>query len=399
MSTAIRYLLLLCASSGFLTGLAPAQDSGTAAAGAKPTEHILGTITATDPAAHTITVKQDSTGTAYVVGIGNTRTLFRVQPGAKDLKSAVRITDSDFAPGDRVDVRAFKGDQADELSARSVVLMSARDLQQHQQEELAAWQNSTVGTVTTVSPTGDTIAMTSRTPEGRKSTTVHVTPSTQFTRYSPENPKTAAPSKIGDIQPGDQLHVLGDQSAEGDAITAQKIYSAPTRTIAGTVVSVAPDGKQIVVRNLQTKQPVTVDIGEASSVKKLPQEMAAMMAARFRGSANSGGASGGQAGPPRAPEGQTPMAGNGAGAPNAAPGGMRRGGGDLNRMLQRLPSITVSELKPGAAVVVWGMQGRDPGSISANTVLAGVEPVLQSAAPRQNQSLNSDWGLDMSVPE
>ena len=68
-------------------------------------------------------------------------------------------------------------------------------------------------------------------------------------------------------------------------------------------------------------------------------------------------------------------------------------------MLERVPTIPASDLKPGDAVVVWGMAGREPGLLVANIILAGVEPVLQSApASRRTQTLNSDWGLDTSVP-
>lgn len=392
----IRSLLLLGLSIGLLTRPLPAQESAAASA-AKPTQHVIGTVTSADNAAHTISVKQDKTGTEYVVAVGNTRTLLRVQPGAKDLKSAVRITDSDFKPGDRVDVRAFTGEQPDHLSARSVVLMSAGDLQQHRQEELQAWQNSTVATVTAVSPSGDSLGVSTRTPEGRKTMTVRVTPSTQFTRYSPANPNTAAPSTITAIEPGDQLHIIGDKSGDADTITAQKIYSAPTRTIAGTVLSIDPSGKQLVVRDLQTKQPVTIDIASGTAVRKLPEQMATMMAARLNH--NRGGQ--GTAESRQGEEGEPPHP---AMVPGGAPaghgyGGMNRGGGDMNRMLQRVPEISVSDLKPGAAVVIWGLAGQQPGTITANTVLAGVEPVLQSAAPRRGESLNSDWGLDMSVPE
>lgn len=408
MRIAIKAFLYLAITAGVFSCPAVAQEAG-AGAPAKPTEHVLGTVTAVDKAAHTITVKEDKTGIAYTVSVGTTRTLLRVEPGAKDLKSAVRITADDFAPGDRVDVRAFKGTEANQLDARSVVLMSARDLAQHHEQELQAWQNATVGSVIGMNPEGNSITMASRTPEGRKTITVQITAATQLTRYSPENPKSAAPSKLTDIQSGDQLHVIGEKSADGDSIAAQRIYSAPTRTLAATIVSIAPDGKQIIVRDLQTKQQVTVGVGDDTEVRRLPEEMATMLAARFNrsgpGSANGGPPAGahtseggqwhsgaGNNGPPASVNGNPEQGGPYSGT-------HRAGGGDLSHMLQHLPQMNVSDLKPGNAVVIWGMAGRDPGTVSANTVLAGVEPVLRSAAPRQGQSLNQDWGLDMAVPE
>jgi hypothetical protein len=50
-------------------------------------------------------------------------------------------------------------------------------------------------------------------------------------------------------------------------------------------------------------------------------------------------------------------------------------------------------LKPGDAVVVAGAPiANDQSRLLATNVIAGVEPIFQSASPRQMQSLG-DWGL------
>jgi hypothetical protein len=68
------------------------------------------------------------------------------------------------------------------------------------------------------------------------------------------------------------------------------------------------------------------------------------------------------------------------------------GGGDLGQMLERIPAISLSELKPGDALVVSGSpSGENKSTLLASNVLAGVEPIFQSASPRQAQSLG-DWG-------
>src|SRR5947209_20609633 len=100
---------------------APSGARPQEAAASPPAEHLLGTVTATDPAAKTITVKDDKTGAQSVVSLAQTRTIFRVQPGAKDLKGATRITASDLSKGDRVDVRGSKDGTGPGIIARSVV--------------------------------------------------------------------------------------------------------------------------------------------------------------------------------------------------------------------------------------------------------------------------------------
>src|SRR5947209_4674380 len=78
------------------------QQSETAPS--KPRERIIGTITSVDRASHTITVKQDNTGIEYTVQLAQAGTLLKVEPGAKDLKNATRITAGDLATGDRVEI-------------------------------------------------------------------------------------------------------------------------------------------------------------------------------------------------------------------------------------------------------------------------------------------------------
>lgn len=369
---------------------------------AKPTEHVLGTITAADPANQTITVKDDKTGTETVVSVGATRTIFRVEPGAKDLSKAIRIPASDLQQGDRVDVRGFKAEDGQGIEARSVVLMSAQDLEQKRTAEMQAWENATVGTVINTDPQGNALTIRVRKAEGPAQVTVHAAPATEFTRYSEAAPQAPARSQISDIQAGDQVHVIGTPSADG-TIAAEKIYSAPLRTIAGTVSAITAASNQVTIRNLQTKQSVTITLGNGAAVKKLPLPMAMTLARRLNpnyhppeASGATGGQSGGANGGQRwAGQGGTPGAGAG-GAGASGPAGPGRA--DLSRMLDHVPAIALTDLKPGDAVVVWGLVGHDTASLTASMVLAGVEPVLQSAPQRQGQSVAADWGFDAPVP-
>lgn len=352
-------------------------------AGAKPTEHILGTVTAVDAAAHTITVKEDKTAAEVLVSTANTKTLIKVLPGAKDLKGATRITAEDLAAGDRVDIRGFKDESnPNAVAARSVVLMSARELQAKHQADAAAWQNSTAGVVTAVDTAARTISMTSRGPGGPQSISVNVPDSAELTRYSSDTPKTPVASQMAEILPGDQVRVIGSKAADGASITAERVYSGAFRTIAGTVAAVSPDGKKLTIRDLQTKQPVEIAITDGSGIHKIPPEMAAMMA--NRGSGGGAAPSGAGAGPA-------------AGAPSGRP---RR---DLGQMVQRLPTIPLAELKPGDAVIVSGVLSSDKLQVIATNIIAGVEPMFQSQAAsgrgRQSQSSGlGDWSLDMAVP-
>ena len=165
--------------------------------------------------------------------------------------------------------------------------MSARDLQQAHQAESAAWQNSTTGVVSTVDSATRSLSLNVKTPDGPKPVTVQAPAAVEFTRYSPENPKVPAASQIADIQPGDQVRVIGEKSADGSSITAQRIFSGAFRTVPGLITSISPDGKEITIRDLQTKQPVRVELGADAAVRKFPPPMAMMLAHRFNPSARA----------------------------------------------------------------------------------------------------------------
>jgi Cu/Ag efflux protein CusF len=349
---------------------------------AKPTEHVLGTITAIDSAAGTITVKDDKTGSEVVVSVKETRTLLKVAPGAKDLKSATRITAGDLSAADRVDVRGFKSETPPgSINARSVVLMSARDLQQKHQMETAAWENSIAGMVRSVDPASQSITITARGPEGPRPISVQTSAATDFTRYSPATPKSPVPSNLAAIQAGDQVRIIGQPSADGSTVKAEKVYSGAFRTVAGTVSAISADGKQITLKDLQTKQPVTVSLTAESSIRKLPPEMAMRLARRMNPAAAQ-----------QHPQQQDAVA-------SAPPAGMQRPrNGDLSRLLQTVPEINASDLKSGDALVVSGVSEEDKAHLFATSVIAGVEPIFQSAPPREGQSLSSDWSIDMAIP-
>jgi hypothetical protein len=209
--------------------------------------------------------------------------------------------------------------------------------------------------------------------------------------------------------------VLGNKSEDGSTITAEKVYSGSFRTIVATVASVAPDGKTIVVNDLQTKKPVTVELTDDSAVRQMPPPMAMMLARRLNpsfkpaeGAAGAGGGEhrngggGGASGAP--PQGeQSPPSGrpNSEGAAGGGPRGAGMARGDLTQMIDRLPKIPVTDLKPGQAVVVSGGAASANSQLVATNIVSGVEPIFQSAPPRsgQNSPINSMWSLgDLSVP-
>jgi len=71
------------------------------------------------------------------------------------------------------------------------------------------------------------------------------------------------------------------------------------------------------------------------------------------------------------------------------------GGADPQQMLTRLPLIPLTDLKKGDAVMLVSTDGTT--DVTAITLLAGVEPLLEAPAASQN-FLNS-WSMGTGAPD
>jgi len=63
---------------------------------------------------------------------------------------------------------------------------------------------------------------------------------------------------------------------------------------------------------------------------------------------------------------------------------------DLQQMLSRMPAAGIGDLQKGDAVMLVGTEGGS--AVTAITLLAGVEPILQGS-PNGASSILSPWSL------
>ena len=112
------------------------------------------------------------------------------------------------------------------------MVMSRSDVASLQQKDQEDWKKrGTTGIVTAVDRPAGTVTIRG----GRETYTVKPSDKTSYLRYSPDSPRfaDARPSKIGDIQVGDQMRILGNRN--GNAIEAEKVVSDYCRQIAATI--------------------------------------------------------------------------------------------------------------------------------------------------------------------
>jgi hypothetical protein len=333
---------------------------------------------------NSLTLKTDA-GQEVVVSVAEGARILQLAPGSTDLKTAQAITLGDIAVGDRVLVSGKPGDTADAFAASRVILMKSGDIAQKHEAEQADWQKHGSGGIVTAVDAGSgavTISI------GAKKVTVTTSAATKFRRYAGDSVKfeDAKPSTLAQIQVGDQLRVRGAKSEDGSSIQAEEIVSGSFKNLAGLIATIDADKGTLTLKDLATKKTVTVNITANSSVRTLPPQAAAMFAARAKGGA--AGAGGGAAGGGAAGGGQAGASGEGR------PGGAgRSAGGDLSQLVSRLPNKTIADLKVGDAVMIVASQP-DPGSstVTAVTLLSGVEPIL-AAAPGAPSMTLSPWSL------
>lgn len=366
----------------------------------------LGAITSIN--GDTLTVKTTQGDTRQVQVPANA-ILKRIEPGQTNLSSAVDMQYTDLAVGDRVLVNLDPASTATVPAALRIVAIKAADVQKKQQQEAEAWQRGVGGLVKSVDPSAGVIVVTTGGGPTAQTVTVKTTQATVLKRYAPGSVRfdEAVAAPISAIQPGDQLRARGQKTS--DTLTADEVVSGGFRNISGTITSSDPASKTLVVKDLVTKKQVTVHMGAETQMRRLPDRMAQFIAMRLKGQSPSGyggGAYGGGAARPQGAAGGsgTGTAAGGSGAANSgggwqggqrgAAGGAGGGTGDLSQALSRAPTIQLSDLQKGEAVMLVSTQGES--DVTAITVLAGVEPLLEAPA---SQDLLSNWSMGSSTPE
>jgi ribosomal protein L24 len=348
-------------------------------------------------AGNVLTVKDDK-GTESKVTVADSARVLQLPAGAKSLSSATPIKVSDIAVGDRILAKTTPDGSS--YTASTVVAMKHADLANLQQRELQDWKTKGVnGIVKSVDPAAQTVTISTGNGPTARTTLIQASKTTSIRRYAPDSTKfdEAKPATLDQILPGDQLRAKGDKNADGTQLTADAIVAGTFRNIAGTVISVDAPANKVVIDDLATKKPFTIDVNADSQLHKLSPMMAQGIAMRLRGAGRSGGAAAAVGGPPATAgangASQGSSGGNSTGGPaggGAAPG---QRGGDVQQMLNRAPALTLAELKKGDAIMVLTTEGQTPGEATAVTMLAGVEPLLQASPSASQSVLSASWNL------
>ena len=339
----------------------------------------LGEVKVIDTAAKQLIIKTDA-GSLVTVALSDGTSFMRVAPGEKTLTNATKITFGDVAEGDRVMAMGKVSDDRKLVPARTLIVMTKADLAKKQEADRAEWKRRGIlGIITALKPETKEITITSRAMAGPQSITIPVSEKVELRRYAPDSIKfaDAQTAKFDELKVGDQLRALGERDTAGTTFTAEKVVTGSFKTVAGVITAVDAATGELKINDMQTKQPLTIVVKHDAVLRKFPA--AGEMGGGMMMGRPGGGGAGGQA-----------AAGSGPGAGAAGPGaggGMRMGGGAMNvqEMLERLPTIALSEVKVGDTIIVSSTKGADPSRLTAISLISGADTLLNMLAARQPQ--------------
>ena len=398
LATALVLVLVLAGADAYAqTAPSTSASQQTGDAGITP-NGAIGEVKVIDTAAKQLIVKTDA-GSLVSVALGEKTIYMRLAPGEKTLTNATKITFSDVGEGDRVWARGKVADDHKSVPASALIVMNKVDIAKKHEQERAEWKRRGIlGIITALKPETKEITISSRTMAGPQSIIIPVSDKVEVRRYAPDSIKfaDAKQAKFEDLKVGDQLRALGERAPEGNAFTAEKVVTGSFRTAGGVVTAIDAATGEVKINDLQTKQPLTIVVKQDSVLRKFPaaNEMGGMMMAR--GGPGANGTPPGQTAPAaqanktqsNGAQGRGGAPGQGPGGPGGPGGGGRFGGGGMNvqDMLERLPTISIAEVKVGDTIIVSSTKGADPTRLTAISLISGADTLLNMIAARQQQA-------------
>ena len=333
---------------------APTATAQPSAKPAPASDRVLGEVVSVDKSARRLVMKT-AAGKGYTVSF-NEKTMYqRVPPGETSLTKATVITLADVVIGDRVVAQGVIN--GDAVAANRLVVIPGADIAQARAREQAEWERRGVaGTVTALNPQAKEVTLRPRAAGAAPIIVAAGGKDVSFRRFTPEAVKfnDTKESKFEELKVGDHLRVLGERSADASRLTAEKVVSGTFYIVGGSVTKVDADKGELVLNDIQTKQPVTVSVRPDSVMRRLPAELLKS------------------------------LEGGKAGAPS-----------EVQRQIDALPTLKLADLKAGDGVLVLSAKGSSPARATAIMLAAGVEDYLKRQSA---QATKPGFTLDLALP-
>jgi hypothetical protein len=327
---------------------------------------VLGSITAADLANGQISLQTDQ-GELYAIKVLPEAKVQRIAPGQTDLSKAEPIAVDTLRKGDRILARGQQDATAKTMLAAQIIVIPKQSLDSRDAARQQEWKTGALaGVVKSTNP----LTIQSK---GNTSWTIDTAGVKDIHRYADDSSKfaNARAAKLDELQPGDQLRVLGVRDAEAKSVKAAEIVFGRFSTLGGEIKSIDAGNRTVTVYDLSTKKNITIQVSPEARMTRLP--------------GTPGGGS-----PGMGPRGAAPKGPQGAGprGPGSGPGG----GPDPSMLLERLPPAKFSDLQSGDAVVVTVGKPNTSRPIALSLV-AGLDFLLRAPAQQATQMI-ANWNVE-----
>ncbi len=346
-----------------LMALAPLLSSQTA------THRAIGEVKNYDPVSRTLILATDG-GRTLTVTAGPDARCLTVSPGETDLKNATGCSLTQIEAGDRILASGESSDEPPGFVAILLVVMKKAELEEEYARKIEEWRERGItGRIVALDAEGREIRLAVSSLQGNRTILVEAPEAATILRYAPDSTRyrDARSSLFAELRPGDQLRVLGEETAGGERVVARELVAGAFRTVVASIAAIDTSSGTIQATDLERGAAITFQVGAETVIRRLPERMAQMLARRMN-----------------------PATGAGAGAAGGPPGM------GFQQLLERAPEIALEELKPQETIVVSCSAENGGVAAGAITIAAGVEP-LTRAAMQGSGPLAGRWNLEIDI--
>ena len=326
----------------------------------------MGTITAADLPNRQISLQTDQ-GDLYAIKVLPEAKVQRIAPGQTDLTKAEAIEIGTIAKGDRILARGQQDATAKTLLAGQIIVIPKQSLESRDAARQQEWKTGALaGVVKTVNP----LTIHSK---GNVAWTIDTAGVKAVHQYADDSSKfaNARVAELTELQPGDQLKVLGPRDTENKTVKAAEIVFGRFTTMGGEIKSIDAANQSLTVYDLSTKKNITIQVSREARMTRLP-------------GSPGGGSSG------FGPRGAAPNGPQGAGP--RGPGFGSGGGPDPAMLMDRLPPAKFSDLQSGDAVLLTVGKSKSARPVALSLV-AGLDFLLRAPAQQAAQMV-ANWSVD-----
>ena len=354
-------------------------------------DRVVGEVTAVDAANKQLTLKT-AAGKSFLVKTDEKTQYRRVPPGETTLEHATAIAFTDIAVGDKTIARGRV--EADNVAAQALIVVSAREIAKKQELTKEDWKKRGIqGTIVGINPNTRGLMVRMNTPTGPAPIRVSVEGrQVRYLRYPPDaaSINDVKPGSPDDLGFGDSIRAIGNKSEDGRLLLAEEIITGAFQMVGGVITDVKKETGEITITNIKTKQPFTVIARPDSKLRRLPSALLKQMEENMAAAPASSGGGGMRIIRP----------GEGSAAPAQAPSGGGGGGSssgqvDYGELIEKLPPITVADLKRGEGIIISSTKGADPARATAILLAAGVESFLKR---QEENAKRPGFQLDLALP-